>query len=128
MSRPDWKRTERAGRLGGQRMPALKPPEARNPDAVLEQARDLASTLDPPRAAIYRSMPPARWLQAINLGSTLLTAHAAYRLHHARGRGRRQHAAETHTLLDEANGANLIAALALMLVMGRMLDPVPRGT
>jgi hypothetical protein len=97
-------------------------------DAVLEQARDIASTLDPTRAALYRRMPPARWLQAIDLGSTLLTGHAAYRLHHARGRGRRRHSAEMHTLLDEANGANLIAALALMLVMGRMLDQVPRET
>ena len=58
----------------------------------------------------------------------MLTAHAAYRLHHARGRGRRRHAAEMHALLDEANSANLIAALALMLVMGRMLDRLPRET
>jgi hypothetical protein len=97
-------------------------------DAVLEQARKLAGALDPPRSAIYRRMPPARWLQAVNLGSTLLTAHAAYRLHHTRGRGRRRHSAEMHLLLDEANGANLIAALALLFVMGRMLDQVPRET
>jgi hypothetical protein len=102
--------------------------EAWTAAAVLEEARTLASTLDPAHAAIYRRMPPARWLQAVNLGSTLLTAHATYRLHHARGRGRRRHAAETHTLLDEANSANLIAALALMLVMGRVLDRLPRET
>jgi hypothetical protein len=97
-------------------------------DSVLEQARKLAGALDPPRAAIYDSMAPSRWLQAVNLGSTLLTAHAAYRLHHTRGRGRRQHSAEMHELLDEAIGANLIASLALLLVMGRVLDQVPRGT
>jgi hypothetical protein len=96
--------------------------------AVLEQARTLAGQFDPGRAAIYHSMPASRWLQAINLGSTLLTAHAAYRLYHTRGRGRRRHSAELYALLDEANGANLIAALALLLVMGRMLDQVPRGT
>jgi hypothetical protein len=97
-------------------------------DSVLEQARALASTLDPPRAAIYRRMPPARWLHSVDLGAELLTAHAAYRLHHARGRGRRRHAAETHALLDETNSANLVAALALMLVTGRMLDRLPRET
>jgi hypothetical protein len=58
----------------------------------------------------------------------LLTAHAAYRLHHTRGRGRRQHAAEVHTLLDEANGCNLVAALALMLLLGRIVDQSPNGT
>jgi hypothetical protein len=97
-------------------------------DAILGQARTLASTLDPHHAATYRSMSRSRWLQAGTLGTELLVTHAAYRLHHARGRGRRQHAAEMHTLLDEANGANLIAALALLFVMGRMLDQVPRGT
>jgi hypothetical protein len=96
--------------------------------AVIVQACALAGQFDPGHAAIYRRMPPARWLQAVNLGSRLLTAHAAYRLHHTRGRGRRQHSAEIHTLLDEANGVNLIAALALMLVMGRVLDQSPRET
>jgi hypothetical protein len=102
--------------------------EAWTAAAVLDQARAMASTLDPPHAALYRRMPPARWLQAVNLGSTVLTAHAGHRLHHASGRGRRRHSAEMYALLDETNGANLIAALALMLVMGRMLDQVPRET
>jgi hypothetical protein len=95
--------------------------------AVLEQARALASTLDPPRAAIYRSMPLSRWLQAVDLASKLLTADAAHRLR-GRGRGRRQHAAEIHGLLVAANAGNVVAALAMMLVMGRLVDQVPRGT
>jgi hypothetical protein len=96
-------------------------------DAVLAQLRTLASTLDPGRAAIYDGMSAARWLQAVSLGTELLVTHAGYRLHHARGRGRRQHAAEMHTLLDEANASNLVAAVALMLLMGRVLDRSPRG-
>jgi hypothetical protein len=97
-------------------------------DAILAQARTLAATLDPQNAAIYRSWARSRWRQAVDLGAELLTAHAAYRLHHARGRGRRRHSAKMHALLDEANSAHLIAALALMLVMGRMLDRLPRET
>ena len=108
--------------------PEGEPMEAWTAAAVLAQARALASTLDPQHAATYRSMSRSRWLQAVDLGAALLTAHAAYRLHHARGRGRRRHAAETHALLDEANSANLIAAVALMLVTGRMLDRLPRET
>jgi hypothetical protein len=96
--------------------------------AVLEQARDMACTLDPAHAGIYRRMPPARWLHSVGLGAELLTAHAAYRLHHARGRGRRRHAAEMYALLDEASGSNLVAALAMMLVMCRVVDQLPRGT
>jgi Co/Zn/Cd efflux system component len=95
--------------------------------AVLEQARTLAAQFDPGHAVVYRRMPPSRWLHSVGLGAELLTAHAAYRLHHARGRGRRQHSAELHTLLDAANSVNLIAALALMLVTGRVLDQSPRG-
>jgi hypothetical protein len=95
-------------------------------DAVLAQARALARSLDSQHATTYTGMRDARWLQSVDLGAALLTAHAAYRLHHARGRGRRQHAAEVHTLLDEANAANLVAALALMLVLGRILDRSPR--
>jgi hypothetical protein len=102
--------------------------EAWTATAVLEEACTLAAQFDPGHAAIYRRMPPARWLQAVGLGAELLTAHCAYRLHHARGRGRRRHSAETHTLLEETNSANLIAALALLFVMGRMLDQVPRET
>lgn len=95
-------------------------------DAVIVQARALAGQLDPPRAAIYHRMAPSRWLQAVDLGAALLTAHAAYRLHHARGRGRRQHAAEMHAVLDATNASNLVAAVALMLLMGRILDRSPR--
>jgi hypothetical protein len=95
-------------------------------DAVLAQLRTLASTLDPDRAAIYDGMSPARWLHSVDLGAALLTAHAAYQLHHARGRGRRQHAAEIHALLDATNASNLVAAVALMLLMGRILDRSPR--
>jgi hypothetical protein len=117
------------------------PAEARNasiPDGVamdtwtaagvLGQARDIASTLDPTRATLYRSMPPSRWLQVIDLGADLLTTHAGYRLHPARRRGRRQHAAEMHEVLDETNSANLVAAVAMMLVMGRVMEQLPRGT
>ena len=77
-----------------------------------------------------RSIAPcraSRWLQAVDLGSELLTGHAAYRLHHGRGRGRRQHAAEMHAVLERRTAANLVAALALMLVTGRILDQSPRG-
>jgi hypothetical protein len=95
--------------------------------AVLEQACTLAAQFDPEHAAIYRRMPPARWLQAVALGAALLTADAAYQLHHARGRGRRQHSAELHALLDSTNASNVIAALSLMLVTGRILDRSPRG-
>src|SRR5688500_14174097 len=73
-------------------------------DAVLAQVRTLARALDPQHAATYAGMADSRWLQSVDLGAALLTAHAAHRLHHPRGRGRRQHAAEVHALLDEANG------------------------
>jgi hypothetical protein len=96
--------------------------------AVLEQACTLASTLDPQHAATYRSMSRSRWLQAVTLGTELLVTHAAYRLHHARGRGRRPHSAELHALLDSTNASTVIAALSLMLAMGRVLDRLPRET
>jgi hypothetical protein len=95
---------------------------------VLTQARALASALDPPRASTYRSMSSLRWQQAVDLGADLLVEHAGYRLHNTRGRGRRQHAAEIHAALDATNSANLVAAVAVMLVMGRILDGSTRGT
>ena len=96
-------------------------------DAILAQARALARTFDPQYAATFARMGDSRWVQSVYLGANLLTAHAAYRLHHSRGRGRRQHAAEVHALLDETNAANLVAALSLILVMGRILNRSPRG-
>jgi hypothetical protein len=101
--------------------------EAWTAAAVLAQARALASTLDPQHAAIYHSMSRSRWLQVVDLGAELLVTDARYRLHHTRRRGRRRHSAQMHALLDEANSANLVAALALMLVTGRVLDQSPRG-
>jgi hypothetical protein len=100
--------------------------EAWTAAAVLEQARDIASALDPAQSTLYRTMPPTRWAQAVTLGSMLLTASTAYRLHNPRGRGRRQHAAELHAALDATNSANLVAAVALMLVVGRVVDQSPR--
>jgi hypothetical protein len=91
-------------------------------DAVLDDARRLASTLDPYHAAIYQNMSPSRWLQVVDLGAELLVMDARYRLHHAPGRGRREHAAEIHAVLDAANVSNLVAAVALLLVLGRILD------
>jgi hypothetical protein len=91
-------------------------------DAVLAQTRTLAGELDPDRAAVYHSMPPSRWVQALDLGAELLTGHAAYRHGYARNRGRREHSAEVHAVLDAANTSNLVAAVALLLVLGRILD------
>lgn len=96
-------------------------------DAVLDEARSLAGNLDPHHVALYQNMSPSRWLQAVDLGLELLTAHAAYRLHHTRGRGRRQHAAEMHAALDATNASNLVAAVALVLVLGRILDGSTSG-
>jgi hypothetical protein len=97
-------------------------------DSVLAQARTLAGELDPDRAGLYHRMPSSRWVQALDLGAELLTAHAAYRLHHTRGRGRRQHAAEIHVVLDTTNASNLVAVVALLLVLGRILDGSTRET
>jgi len=108
-------------------VPVEETSEAWTGETVLAHARALASELDPPRAQTYRAMSPSRWLHAVDLGAELLTAHAAYRLHSARGRGRRLHAAEIYAVLDETNCANLIAAVAVMLVMGRFLDRSPCG-
>ena len=109
---------------------AMTEPEPMEPmtrETILAQARVLASELDPAHAATYGSMPPSRWLQAVDLGAELLVEHAAYRLHHGRGRGRRQHSAAMHGLLDVTNAGNLVAAVALMSVVGRVLDRSPRG-
>ena len=104
-----------------------RPVAAWTPDAILDQARTLAGKLDPPRATVYYRMTPSRWLQAVDLGSELLTAHAAYRLHHARGHGRREHSRELHEVLDATNASNLIASVAMLLVLGRILDSSARG-
>ena len=50
-----------------------EPMEPMTREAILAQARALAATLDPDHARHLSSMPPSRWLQAVDLGAELLT-------------------------------------------------------
>lgn len=106
--------------------PEAEATECHTPEEILQLVRDSASRLDARHTALYRGVDAQRVMLAADLLAQLLVAHSTYLEANRFGGGRRTHSARVYALLDSANMAELVIALAWVHAAYTMLPgPVP---
>ena len=93
---------------------------------LLDFVRDSAARYDPWRSLTYATVSPARAKHAAAVAQRLLRAHLRYLQHTPLGRGRRQHSAEVHAILEGTNSTTLVLALAILDLAFAALPPGTR--
>jgi hypothetical protein len=102
-------------------------PVAYAPAEVIAALRTTACRIDPAHCHLYREMDTDRMHQAIRVSTLLMQRHLTYRRHFRPGRGRREHAAEMHRLVDAVNVVDLTMGVAWALAVGLMFPPEHGG-